>query len=74
MEDRKKCTHATCTCTAAPLSDYCCETCRIADEREEAGEVPMSECHCMHEDCGGQPDIPIETQSMLIASTALAEA
>jgi len=72
--DKKKCSHATCTCSAAPFADHCCDSCRIADEREQAGETQMSECHCEHPHCGGQPEAELETQSMLTPSTALSEA
>ena len=74
MEDMKKCLHATCTCGPLPLQDYCCDGCRAADEREQAGETPMAECHCEHADCGGQPQVQSEMPSMLMAPIALAEA
>jgi hypothetical protein len=53
MEDQKKCSHAACTCTAAPLADHCCASCKDSDERAQAGETPMAECHCQHPNCGG---------------------
>jgi hypothetical protein len=56
------------------MLDYCSEACRLADEREEDGENPLSECLCHHEDCTGSIPVPIERESMLIASEALAEA
>jgi hypothetical protein len=74
MEEKMKCKHPPCTCTARPMQEYCCDSCQLADEREQAGEIPMEECHCKHPHCGGQPDIPIETESIHIASAALAEA
>ena len=72
MEDKKKCQHATCSCASSPLSDYCCDGCRVIAEREAAGETPMTECLCQHPDCGGQPEIPVETQGLAMASELLA--
>jgi hypothetical protein len=69
MKEKGQCAHATCTCDAALLSDYCGDDCRLAAEREEAGEEQMTDCHCGHPDCGS---VPIETESMLMASETLA--
>jgi len=55
-----------------PLQDYCGDECKMADAREAAGEVPMAECHCHHEDCGGQPEVSAEGQGLLMASEVLA--
>jgi hypothetical protein len=52
--------------------DYCCEECRDAATREVEGEEPMKTCKCGHEDCGGEIEIPAETQGILMASEALA--
>jgi hypothetical protein len=74
MEHKQKCLHATCACPALPLQDYCCDGCKAAVEREEAGETPIGECHCHHADCGGEVEIPVETQSLFMASEVLAAA
>ena len=72
MEDKNKCVHATCTCTALPLQDYCCDSCKLAVESEQSGEEPMTEFHCGHPDCGGQSVVPVDTQSIFLASEILA--
>ena len=74
MEDKKKCAHATCTCWAMPMLDYCCNECRDAVALEKAGEEPMTGCHCHHTDCGGETEIEPVTQGLSIASEALGAA
>jgi hypothetical protein len=72
VQDKKKCQHPTCGCPALmPLSDYCCEGCKVAAEREAAGETPMVECMCQHPDCGTVPEVPVETQGLAMASELL---
>jgi hypothetical protein len=56
MIAKAKCAHATCTCAATLMSDFCSDECRLAVEREEAGEEPLSECRCGHADCGNVPE------------------
>ncbi len=70
-KDKTLCMHAPCSCAPLPMQDYCSEWCKDADLRKDPLDI---HCHCQHPDCGGEPEIPIETESMLIASTALAEA
>lgn len=74
MLDKKKCRHATCGCPALPLDDYCGDSCREASAREETGEQLMQECHCHHADCGGETEVPPETQALFMASEVLAAA
>jgi hypothetical protein len=74
MRDKQMCARATCTCGALPGQEYCCDDCKLAAEREEAGEEPMAECSCHHADCGNVPEVPIETTGILAASELLAAA
>lgn len=67
--ENKKCKHLSCTCPALPLHDYCGDVCMAAAAAEEAGEEPLKECQCGHEDCG---NIPAETQGLFMASEMLA--
>ena len=71
--ESKKCSHEPCSCPAMTDMDYCCDTCRVADARERSGDEPMARCNCEHPDCGGA-DVPIDSQSLLMASEALAQA
>jgi hypothetical protein len=72
MKDKRLCKHLPCTCgLLLPGDEYCSDFCRKADE--ETGKLD-AHCHCMHPDCGGEPQVPVETESLLIASAALAEA
>lgn len=73
MSDKKKCAHATCSCAALLLMDYCCEECRFFDEQERAGEQPMKKCSCGHADCTAEPEVSAEVQGLMIASEALAQ-
>lgn len=72
MKDKQLCKHLPCTCgVLLPGDEYCSEFCRTADSAEKQTD---DHCRCMHADCGGESQIPVETESMLIASAALAEA
>jgi hypothetical protein len=73
-DDKKKCSHATCSCPALPLNDYCGDLCGRAAAREAEGEEQMAKCECHHPDCGGEPEDPVFTQGLLMASEAMAEA
>jgi len=72
MDDKKNCAHATCTCFALPLQDYCCDACEEAALKEARGEKSMGKCQCLHADCGGEPEVSAETQGVAMASEALA--
>ena len=72
MGDKVKCAHATCSCVALPFDDYCCDGCRTADEKEEAGDEPMARCKCAHPDCVGEPEVSPDAESLFAASQVLA--
>ena len=69
MEDLQKCSHATCSCAALPMMDYCGEACREAAALEAMRRrTDGRECRCGHADCGGQTEVSGETEGMLIPS------
>lgn len=45
MAEQKKCAHPSCTCKAAPNSDYCSDECR-----DSRGATP-NWCACGHPGC-----------------------
>jgi hypothetical protein len=67
----KKCAYESCTCEAMPLDDYCCDTCKDAAVREAEGDKPLDRCHCMHADCGGEPQLEVEPEGMLMPEGAV---
>ena len=71
MELTKKCNHLPCTCTALPFQDYCGPDCEAAAIKGDNSDAVLERCHCQHPDCGGEPEIPVETQGLLMASEAL---
>ena len=72
MTAKAKCAHATCTCAAIPMKDFCSDECERAVEREEAGEEPLAECRCGHVDCGNVPEPSDEADGFSLAPEAAA--
>jgi hypothetical protein len=75
--DPSKCEHEPCSCPRSEIfGAYCCAACKEAQEANDGGETPLTECQCGHEDCGGVPEISEreEIESLLFASKVLSNA